>query len=286
MNSKPPDALRDALARVILDMRREWQRELEASAAQSRAVIAELRAGVTEITARCDERINEAIGKIKDGAPGEKGEPGRDGQSVSDEDIKAAVDAAIGQASEGLRAEVSERIDVALRSYNGEVESRVVEIERRLSAAVANVRDGRDGQPGRDGKDGERGLPGLDGKDGRDGINGKDGLGFDDMTEELAEDGRTLVRRYVRGDEVKEFRHTLGIVLDRGGWKEGHFEPGDGVTWGGSFWIAQCATKAKPDTNGDWRLAVRRGRDGKDGKNGKDGERGPEGKAGRDGGKW
>jgi hypothetical protein len=156
--------------------------------------------------------------------------------------------------------------------------------------------DGKDGAPGQDGIDGKEGAIGEKGDRGRDGVglagaligrdgqllvtlsngdildlgpvSGKDGLGFEDMTEELADDGRTIIRRYQRGDQVKEFRHTFAIVLDRGIWKDGTYQVGDGVTWGGSFWIAQKQTTLKPQTpeaHDDWRLAVKKGRDGKDG---------------------
>jgi collagen type III alpha len=57
-------------------------------------------------------------------------------------------------------------------------------------------------------------------------------------------------------------------VIDRGVYKAGEtYEPGDAVTWGGSLWIAQKQTDAKPDTpESGFRLAVKRGRDGKDAK--------------------
>ena len=42
---------------------------------------------------------------------------------------------------------------------------------------------------------------------------------------------------------------------------------GDAVTWGGSLWIAQKETSAKPDSpESGFRLAVKKGRDGKDAK--------------------
>lgn len=156
--------------------------------------------------------------------------------------------------------------------------------------------DGKDGAPGRDGIDGKEGAIGEKGDRGRDGaglagaligrdgqllvtlsngdildlgpVSGKDGLGFEDMTEELADDGRTIIRRYARDDQVKEFRHTFAVVLDRGIWKDGAYQIGDGVTWGGHYFIAQKQTTAKPMTpeaQSDWRLAVKKGRDGKDG---------------------
>ena len=54
-------------------------------------------------------------------------------------------------------------------------------------------------------------------------------------------------------------------MLDAGVWKEGAaYSRGDGVTLGGSFFIAQADTTAKPGKSDDWRLAVKRGTDGRD----------------------
>jgi integrin beta 3 len=127
-------------------------------------------------------------------------------------------------------------------------------------------RDGRDGQAGRDGKDGEKGEPGLNGKDGRDGINGKDGFGFEDLNVEYdGERGFKIV--FAKGDQVKEFGFKLPITIYRGVWKEGAYERGDCVTFGGSSWTATKDTQTKPDTaDSDWRLSVKRGSNGKDGK--------------------
>ena len=110
-------------------------------------------------------------------------------------------------------------------------------------------------------------VVGRNGKDGAPGKDGRDGFGFDDMTEELADDGRTIIRRYSRGEDVREFRHKLAVVLYRGVWKEGQsYDAGDNVTWGGHSWIAKEDTDAKPEPNGGpWILHVKRGRDGKDG---------------------
>lgn len=91
---------------------------------------------------------------------------------------------------------------------------------------------------------------------------GTDGFGFDDL--DLVETEQGVMLRFTRGDVVKDFR--LPIVTDRGVFKEGvEYHKGDGVTWGGSFWIAQCDAGDKPDTGKGWRLAVKKGRDGKDG---------------------
>ena len=72
----------------------------------------------------------------------------------------------------------------------------------------------------------------------------------------------------------------LPVVLDRGVWKEGAYEQGDGVTWDGSFWIAQRSTAPgeKPKESDAWRLSVKRGSHGRDGLRGEKGERGAPGR--------
>lgn len=113
------------------------------------------------------------------------------------------------------------------------------------------------------------------------GKDGADGLGFEELDAVYDEHGR-LSLRFSRGAIVKTFR-VPGIV-DRGVYREGDaYEKGDGVTWGGSFWIAQKDTSAKPETNADWRLATKRGRDGKQGQPGPEGKSGLHGKDGKDG---
>jgi hypothetical protein len=203
----------------------------------------------------------------KDGIDGRDGVDGKDGTSVTLEDVLPA-----------LQKQVEEFL-----------------------ATIPAPKDGKDGEPGAPGKDGEPGAPGergrdgldvkdlfradggrlmavmsdgttkdlgvfvgSDGKDGAPGADGKDGVGFDDLTVEF--DGeRTATLKFSRGENVKEFPIVLPVVLDRGVFKDGSaYVRGDGVTWGGSFWIAQKDTKAKPGEGPDWRLAVKKGRDGKE----------------------
>ncbi len=186
----------------------------------------------------------------------------------------------------------------------GVLEPVVAECVKAAVAAVATPKDGEPGRDGKDGVDGKDGSPGRDGKDGRDGLDvkdlfradggrlmavmsdgttkdlgvfvgadgkdgkdgaagadGKDGLGFDDL--DLTETEEGLELRFVRGEQVKTF--PLPVVLDRGVYKEGKaYLKGAGVTWGGSFWIAQKDTDEKPGTGAGWRLAVKKGRDGKE----------------------
>jgi hypothetical protein len=101
-------------------------------------------------------------------------------------------------------------------------------------------------------------------KNGDPGKDGIDALGFDDF-EQIFDGKRTYTMRYTRGDQVKEFAFKIPSLIECGVFKEGQqYERGDGVTWGGSYWIAQTDTKSKPgDGNSDWRLAVKSGRNGK-----------------------
>lgn len=119
-------------------------------------------------------------------------------------------------------------------------------------------------------------------RDGKDGADGRDGFGFDDLTFEQTGE-RSAVLRFARGEQVKEFAIVLPGFVDRGVWKDAEaYQPGDGVTYGGSFWIAQAGADGRPDTGKGWRLAVKKGRDGKDGRDGEKGLQGPEGRPGRD----
>ena len=58
----------------------------------------------------------------------------------------------------------------------------------------------------------------------------------------------------------------MPAVIDRGVYRDTEaYAKGDGVTWGGSYFIAQKqAPEGKPGESDSWRLAVKRGRDGKD----------------------
>ena len=224
----------------------------------------------------------------KDGADGRDGSDGKDGASVSLDDVLPA-----------LKEQVAEYLSGIPAPQDG--------------------KDGANGKDGADGRDGEKGDPGRDGLDlkdlfradggrlvavmsdgttkdlgeyvgkdgaaganGKDGADGRDGFGFDDLTFEQTGE-RSAVLRFAKGERVKEFAITLPGFVDRGVWKDAEeYQPGDGVTYGGSFWIAQAGADGRPDTGKGWRLAVKKGRDGKDGRDGEKGLQGPEGRPGRD----
>jgi hypothetical protein len=155
------------------------------------------------------------------------------------------------------------------------------EVEKRVGGLPA-AKDGKDGIDGKDGvglagalidRAGElvvtltngdtKNLGPVVGKDG-EGTPGLDGFGFDDL--DMTYDGeKTITLKFTKGERVKEFPIAMPVVIDRGVYRErSEYKAGDAVTWGGSLWIAQKDTGAKPDSSDEWRLSVKRGRDGKD----------------------
>lgn len=93
---------------------------------------------------------------------------------------------------------------------------------------------------------------------------GRDGLGFEDMQVEY-DGARSLKLVFVRGEQRKEFPLRVPAIIHRGVYnKDTDYEDGDAATWGGSMWLAQCATKGEqPGTGKSWRLVVKRGNDAK-----------------------
>lgn len=203
----------------------------------------------------------------KDGRDGVDGIKGADGQSVTLDDVTPLI------ASEVVKA-----VDAMPKPKDG--------ADGKDGAGLTGALIGASGDLVLTLSDGTvKSIGPVVGKDGAPGARGQDGVGFDDL-EEVFDGDRTIIRRYRRGDEVKEFRHTFPIVLDRGVYTdEKSYERGDGVTYGGSFWIAQGETKGvRPGlattASRVWRLAVKVGRDGKQGAPGKDGKDGRDVKPG------
>jgi hypothetical protein len=164
--------------------------------------------------------------------------------------------------------------------------------------------DGKDGAAGRDGVDGKDGMPGKDGQDGKsimlDDVlvameakdearfakwalsverrvydaaekaisnmpkpkDGKDGLTFENFR--LEDGGRVQVLVDARGSEVN--RQKTQAMIYRGVFDaDVTYEIGDGVTFGGSLWIAvkDEGIRGNPGTVDAWKLAVKKGRDGR-----------------------
>lgn len=122
-------------------------------------------------------------------------------------------------------------------------------------------------------------------KDGEKGADGRDGS-LEQLRLVKAGD-RSFRFVFKNGDSIEGGEFSLPFVLDRGVYDgEKSYEPGDGVTWNGSFWIAQVETTSRPGTPEGakaWRLAVKKGADGREGKQGAIGPVGPRGEKGTDG---
>jgi hypothetical protein len=138
--------------------------------------------------------------------------------------------------------------------------------EVRALAPMPGPRGDR-GEQGKQGPPGDRGVKGETGRNASDlayleeRIAEQIGRAIKTATVTTADGGRTL--RWAIGETVHEIKTAL--VLDAGVWKEGTaYVAGDGVTMGGSFFIAQADTSAKPGKSDEWRLAVKRGTDGRD----------------------
>lgn len=164
---------------------------------------------------------------------------------------------------------------------------------------------GRAGEPGKDGvaKDGRDGRDGKDGDPGRDAAlieplaaidparsyprgtwakhNGglwlsratTDGMtGWDCIVSgvsleiEQGENPRQFTMRARSSDGSASLQtFSLPVLIYQEVWKDGAYERGDCVTWGGSVWHCQRDTTEKPAFGcADWKLMVKEGRPGKD----------------------
>lgn len=200
----------------------------------------------------------------------------QDGRSVTVEDVSPMV-----------AEEVSKAVAAIPRPKDGEsVPADAVQkmVDEAVTKALSAVAAPKDGAPGRDALQLEL-QPAIDlEKTYARGTYAKHagglwrafeatkGLhGWECVVEGIADlridqDGRefTLVARTSSGAEVTKSIKVAALV-DKGVFKAGaDYEAGDGVTWGGSFFIAQkdapTGHPGEPGSNG-WRLAVKRGRD-------------------------
>jgi integrin beta 3 len=233
--------------------------------------------------------FGERIAKLEARAP-EKGEAGERGpQGDRGADGADGKDGAQGPAGErGEKGEAGERGADGAPGRDG--------VDGKDGAPGPAGERGEKGEPGERGPQGERGEKGDPGRDGRDAsdISVVREIVADQVAKGLAaaigtmslsspDDGRTLVAEFRIGETIVKGEVVTAALLDQGVWRERAYLKGDGVSWGGSFFIAQRDTSAKPETSPDWRLAVKRGRDGKDGKPGEKGAKGDKGERGEPG---
>lgn len=202
-----------------------------------------------------------------------------DGKSITPEDVAPML------------AELVQRaVDAIPKPQDGKsvpIEDVARMVEEQVAKRIAEIPPAKDGEPGRDAAHMDV-LPGIDVErqyrrgtfathDGglwrsagvTDGMRNweciVDGLKALEI-KQIDERTFAVVATTATGKtERKQF--TMPVVIDKGVFREGaDYAKGDGVTWAGSFYIAQKDKPAgKPGESDDFRLAVKRGRDGKDG---------------------
>jgi hypothetical protein len=147
------EAWREALAEILADERREWQRERALIEAQAAATISGLKAEVAALRGDMLERINARLAELKDGAPGEPGPAGPPGAPGAPGESIAGPPGPPGEPGVGL---VGERGEPGLPGKDGE------------SIVGERGPPGPPGEPGV-GLPGPQGEPGIAGKDGAPG---------------------------------------------------------------------------------------------------------------------
>lgn len=243
------DLIADAAAEAVAPLFRHQRETIEAL--EARLADFEMRLSATEARKPL---------KGDPGPPGEKGDPGEAGKDADIEALAARllpeIDKAVSSLPPAERGEKGEKGDAGTDGDKGDPGER-----GEPGVGVSGAMIDRSGSLILTLKDGT--VCPLGPVVGKDGEPGRDGLGFDDMV--VTHDGhRGFTLTLERGSERKEFGFSLPVVLDCGVYKEGEsYDAGDGVTWGGSYWIARQTTTQKPGDGDEWRLSVKRGRDGK-----------------------
>lgn len=199
------------------------------------------------------------------GQPGERGERGQDGRGVESFSIRDGalfvrfsdgVEQNIGRVvgDDGKDGAAGPQGEAGPQGPKGDAgpQGEAGAIGPQGDAGVRGEQ-GIQGERGPQGDMGVRGEMGPRGEMGEPGPAGADGISSEDEI-------RRLAVEFVRAASVEHMRSW-----HRGVFKAGQsYEPGHGVTWDGSAWLATRATGSKPGTDDSWVLIVKRGRDGRD----------------------
>ncbi|MNO31426.1 hypothetical protein D3C76_214000 [compost metagenome] len=236
-----------------------------------REATAPLIARIEQLEKALDERpsLDDLAKAVAELLPAPKdGEPGKDGVSVTIEDVHPVLEQLVADAVKAIPpAEKGQDADMdALRVHLGElvksiqlpaaptVDEVAAAFERRFSdLALHWERQVRE--------DTSKALDRIPApKDGRD------ALPVEAFELSLGEDQRTVTVALQAGDKVVSKSLKLPTILDRGVYSaEKSYEQGDATSYGGCLWIAQKdAPEGVPGASADWRLSAKKGRDGKD----------------------
>ena len=207
---------------------------------------------ITPILARIKSLEGRQLEKGAAGAKGDSGADGKDGiqgaKGDSGVDGKDGIQGAKGDSG----ADGKDGANINEKDIEAVVQRQVavweLEFERRamivLQKAIDKIPSPENGMAGKD---------------------GKDALGFDELSV-VQLDAKRLKIVFEAGENKKEFIIKMPIVVDAGIYKGGkEYTKGDGVTYGGSFWIAQVDNpNQSPGKGAEWRLAVKRGKDARE----------------------
>lgn len=249
-------------------------------------------AGIRDLLQRSLTPIGARLKALEERQP----QKGEDGKSVTVEDVTPLIAEQVAKAMDFIpKPKDGERGE---KGEDGKVDPELVKAE--VAKAVAEIpkpKDGEKGEPGRDALsidilpliDVERcygrgtfaqwqgGIikafrttePIVDGDIARAGwetiVRGVASIDIEQTNERKF----SIVTRMSDGHALRR-DFSVPSLIDRGVYKpDSEYQKGDGVTWGGSWFIAKADNpQGKPGESDDWRLAVKRGRDGKDGGSG------------------
>lgn len=123
------------------------------------------------------------------------------------------------------------------------------------------------GEPGPIGPPGEKGDRGAQGEPGPRGDRGPEGAGIVELNAALEVKFAEFEARVDAAiDKAADAKlAAMPIILYKGVWHpDVEYLPGHLVTFGGSGWHCDKATRTKPGTSDDWTLAIKKGRDARD----------------------
>lgn len=224
---------RDAIGRVIADLREKAAANERVRDAEHRAFMAEQR----EVAALMLRAIETKLAEVRDGAPGRDGVDGKDG-------------------ADGAPGERGPQGEPGRDGTDG--------------APGADGRDGIDGAPGADGRDGVDGKDGADGASGADGAPGRDGVdgapgerGPQGDAGRDGADGKDAYAGEARGlfDPEASYRAMDVVSLNGSEWRAKRDDPGE---LPGDGWMLSAARGKRGDRG-------ERGPQGREGEAGKDG---------------
>jgi hypothetical protein len=232
-------------------------------------ILTEVEKATADIPRAVAQTVEDEVAKLPPPAAGKDADPEVIKRMVADavSALPPAQDGKDGVTIEELRPVIDETVAKAVSAIPIPKDGRDgLDVKDLLvvegGELVATFTDGRTKVLGQfRGKDGD---PGKDGANGTDGKNGADAIGFDDLTEELEDDGRIIVRQFFHaGQMVKETRITTKTPIFRGVHDHARtYLPGDMVTRGGSVW--HCDVECQGPFNGDhFTLSAKKGRDAK-----------------------